>query len=298
MNTSDFYQNITNKIVALLNKVNLEDYEPPFARLAAQGLPLNPTTLNRYQGVNIPCLWFYQQERGFTSNQWATYRQWKNRDAQVRKGEQGNTIVFYKTLNVTNKNDQGEEETSHIPMLKLYKVFNANQVDGYEHEQSPPVNQINLVQRIKLVDEFCRNTGADIRYGGTRAYYNRRQDYINLPNTIDFVNTKDSSPTKNYYSTLLHELTHWTGSSQRLDRDKATTKSDQSKYAFEELVAELGAAFLCAQLGITQSPREDHALYIKSWLQVLKNDNRHIFKASSLAAQATKYLNALQPELI
>lgn len=154
-----------------------------------------------------------------------------------------------------------------------------------------------MVEPIKLADQFCVNTNAEINHGhGSKAYYQRTGDYIHMPNSIDFVNTHDSDATQNYYSTLFHELVHWTGAPHRLDRDKAQTKQERSKYAFEELIAELGSAFLCAQLNISQTPRNDHARYILSWLQALKNDNKYLFRASAQSAKAVEFLNDLQPK--
>lgn len=296
-NKDSFYQDITNKIIGLLEKVSLEDYKPPFTSLAAQGLPINPFTKKQYQGVNIPALWFYQQEQGYNSNQWATFKQWKQKGATVRKGEKGNTICFYKTLLIDEENDQGEEQTNKIPMMKLYKVFNACQVEGYEHRETAKANDEDHVERLELVDEFCGNTGAHIIHKrGGRAYYHLEGDYIHMPDTFDFIKEISITATENYYSTLLHELTHWTGASKRLDRFNTQELQKKEAYAKEELCAELGASFLCAQLGINQSPREDHAIYIKSWLQALKNDNKHIFRSSAQAARAVDYLNKLQPQ--
>ena len=295
-NKDTFYQTITDKIITLLEKVNVEDYEPPFASLAAQGLPINPFTGKSYQGINIPCLWMYQQEKGFASNHWGTYKQWKEQGANVRKGEKGSIIVFYKTLILENETLDGEAQAQKIPMLKLYTVFNASQVDGYEHRESPHPNETDLVEREELADQFCANTNADIRHiSGSQAYYYPAGDYIHVPETMDFIMTQDATATENYYSTLFHELVHWSGAPHRLDRDIAKHNSQKFKYAFEELVAELGAAFLCAQLRISQHPRDDTAKYIKSWLQALKNDNKFIFRASAQAAKAVEYLNALQP---
>lgn len=293
----DFYQAITDKIIGLLEKVSLSDYEPPFAMLAAQGLPMNPTSSKYYQGINIPCLWFYQQEKGYISNQWATFKQWKDKGASVRKGEKGSTIVFYKTLLIDGEDDQGKDVTNRIPMLRLYTVFNASQVDGYEYQENAPPNETDLVEPVQLADEFCANTNADIRHvHGEQAYYHRMEDYIHIPETMDFIMTQDATATENYYSTLFHELVHWSGAPHRLDRDKAKNNSEKFKYAFEELVAELGAAFLCAQLGISQHPRNDHARYIKSWLQAMRNDNKFVFQASAQSARAVEYLNNLQPD--
>lgn len=293
--THDIYQEVTDKIIAVLDSMNPDDYEPPFAGMAAQGLPLNPTTGKHYQGVNILALWLGQQLQGYTSNEWATFKQWQEKGANVRKGEKSSRIVFYKTLHVEEENDQGEAETNKIPMLKVYPVFNACQVEGFAPAEKPQA--FDLVQRLELVDAFCTATKANIRHGiEQRAYYHRLHDYIHMPQTTSFVDTKQSNATENYYATLLHELTHWSGAPHRLDRDKAKSNKERDKYAFEELVAELGAAFLCAQLGVTPTPREDHALYIKSWLQALKDDKKYIFSAAAQAARAAEYLNGLQAQ--
>ncbi|WP_321337359.1 zincin-like metallopeptidase domain-containing protein [uncultured Cohaesibacter sp.] len=292
----DIYQEITDKIINVLEKVDLNDYQPPFASLAAQGLPTNPVTGNRYNGINIPSLWFDQQEKGFASNHWATFKQWQERGAQVRKGEKSSPIIFYKTLVKEAENKKGETEEYTVPMLKTYAVFNADQVDGYEHGEGMRPHEEDRVTRLENAEEFCAATAADIRHGGNKAFYRCDDDFIQMPETRLFVDTKQATATENYYSTLLHELTHWTGAPQRLDRDKAKTSQERDKYAFEELIAELGAAFLCSALGIVQTPRDDHALYIKSWLQALQNDKKHIFKASAQAAKACDYLSGLQSQ--
>ncbi len=290
----DIHQQVTDQIIDLLDKVSPDDYESPFARLGSRGLPVNPVTTNRYHGVNVLSLWFNQNSKFFTSNQWATFKQWKEKGAQVRKGEKGSRIIFYKTLVKSGENGKGEEENVKIPMLKTYTVFNANQVDGYEHLDKSLTLQTDKVERLNLVDKFCKSSGADIRHENNRAYYSSTHDYINMPKTSFFFDTAQASATENYYSTLLHELTHWTGAKHRLDRDKARGKAEIEKYAFEELVAELGAAFLCAQHGITQTQPDHHAIYIKGWLKAFKDDKTYIFKASARAAKATEFLNALQ----
>ena len=289
----DIYQEVTNKIITVLERVHANQWQAPFAELAAQGLPINPTTENHYHGVNIPSLWFDQQANKFTSNHWATYKQWQEQGAQVKKGERGSLIVFYKTLVTTEENDKGEEQENHIPMLRTFTVFNADQVDGYDHQEkgAGPANDTDLVKRIEAVDRFCANTGADIRDTGAGAYYSPMLDYINMPETIKFIDTPTATATENYYATLFHELTHWTGAQHRLNREQC---KERNKYAFEELIADLGAAFLCSQLGIVQTPREDHAHYIKNWLKALKNDKKFIFKASAQAAKAAEYMNGLQ----
>lgn len=291
----DIHQQVTDQIISLLDQVELEDYEPPFAMMAMQGLPVNPTTSNTYQGVNILSLWFNQMAKKFTSNEWATFKQWKDAGAQVRKGEKSSRIIFYKTLIGSEKNDKGEHVETKIPMLRTYAVFNANQVEDYTPNQDQFSPRIDKVEKIPLVDSFCSATGAVIYHAEDRAYYTHSGDFINMPETSSFEDTELASATENYYSTLLHELTHWTGAKHRLDRDLKTSIGDQSKYAFEELVAELGAAFLCARFDITQTQPKHHAIYIKSWLKALRNDKTHIFKASAQAAKAVEYLSS--PEI-
>ena len=294
MKKRDIQREITDKIVGILDDINTEDYRAPFAGLAAQGVPFNPTTQSEYQGINIPSLWVDQQSKGFASNHWATFKQWREQGAQVRKGERGSPIIFYKSVTKTEEGESGEPEDIEIPVMRSYTVFNADQVDGYGHAETGLTNRTDLVTRIAEVDRFCANTRADIRHGGHAAFYHRTLDFIGMPETVAFVDTPDATATENYYSTLLHELTHWTGAPHRLDRDNAQSRREREKYAFEELVAELGAAFLCAKLGITQTPRDGHALYIKNWLQALKNDKAFVFKAAAQAAKATDYLNTLQ----
>ena len=290
----DIYQEITDKIVSVLERTQPGGWQSPFAGLAAQGLPRNPVTDHRYQGINIPSLWVDQQKKGFTANEWATFKQWRDKGASVRKGEKASPIIFYKTLTKEDESPNGETQEIAIPMMRFYAVFNANQVEGYEGKTSAPANNVDLVERIKTADEFCKATGANIHHGGAGAYYDPNRDLINIPKTINFRETDNASATENYYATLLHELTHWSGASHRLNRAFAGSESEKQKYAFEELVAELGAAFLCSALQITQAPREDHAHYLKNWLQALKNDKKYIFKASAQAAKAAEYLHALQ----
>lgn len=292
---TDVRQEITNQIITLLDNVSLEDYEPPFKSFASQGIPSNPTTGKDYQGINILSLWFNQQSKAFTSNEWATFKQWKDRGAKVRKGEKSSRIIFYKTLIQEDKNAKGEIEENKIPMLKAYNVFNANQVDGYEPTIDLSIQRVDKVGRLELVDEFYKSTKADIRHGADRAFYASTGDFINMPESSSFVDTRHADATENYYATLLHELTHWTGAKHRLDRNFYKGKADIQLYAYEELVAELGAAFLCAQHGITQTQPEHHAIYIKSWLKALRNDKAHIFKAVAQAMKAVEYLNA--PEM-
>jgi len=291
---TDIQQEVTNQIIDLLEQVDLKDYHPPFSNLSALGLPINPVTDKTYQGINVLSLWSHQQQKNFSSNQWATFKQWKSHGSNVKKEEKSSRIIFYKTL-IKEEGEGVEKQDIKIPMLKVYNVFNADQVDGYLLKSHPIQDKVDDVKSLKSVDLFCKQTGATIKHQGCQAYYDPLQDYISIPETVHFQNTPLADATENYYSTLLHELTHWTGAKQRLDRKNDTEKTAKENYAFEELVAELGAAFLCAQHQITQTQPEHHAIYIKSWLKTLKNNKAYIFKASAQAAKAMDYLNSHQP---
>jgi antirestriction protein ArdC len=176
-------------------------------------------------------------------------------------------------------------------------VFNVAQVDGFDIAPAEPLP--DLTTRLQHVDDFIAATGAEFREGGVRAFYRHRAtdgsgDFIQMPPRSLFTGTATSTPTEAYESTRLHELGHWSGASHRLNREFGKRFGDKA-YSFEELVAELNAAFLCAELGITNTPRADHAQYIANWLDVLKGDKKAIFSAASLASSAVTYLFSLQP---
>ncbi len=158
----------------------------------------------------------------------------------------------------------------------------------------PPTVSSSPLERISNADAFLTYTGANIRYGGNRAFYRRDEDFIALPSSEAFIDTPTSTAQENFYSTALHELTHWSGAPHRLDRTKGKQFGDK-ECAFEELVAELGAAMLCASLGIVNDPRPDHAHYINNWLHALASDPKYIFLAASQAQKAADYLHSLQP---
>jgi antirestriction protein ArdC len=171
-------------------------------------------------------------------------------------------------------------------------VFNADQADRWT---PPATSERNVVEAIDQAEAFTAATGADVRHGGDGAYYRRSDDHVQMPDRERFTGSATSTPTETYYATLLHELTHWMGHEGRLDRDLSGRFGNEA-YAMEELVAGLGAAFLCADLLITNAPRLDHAACIANWLEVLKRDKRAIFTAARKAAQATDYLTSLQPK--
>jgi antirestriction protein ArdC len=285
----DTYQTITKRIVAAI-EVGVGDYRMPWHRKEPTiSRPLNAVTGKAYQGVNVIALWADGTAQHFGSGYWATYRQWQQLGAQVRKGAKGSPIVFFKTV----EQAEGEAMESENPKPKLVArtswVFNAEQVEGWA---APVPAKRSEVEIREHVEAFIAATRADIRYGGDRAYYDVSGDYIAVPPPEHFVATETSSATEGFYSVHLHELTHWSGAGHRLARALTSRFGDES-YAMEELIAELGAAFLCADLSIANEPRLDHACYVSSWLKVLKQDQRAVFTAANKASAAVAYLTFL-----
>ena len=209
----------------------------------------------------------------------------------MKKGERGELVVYADRITRTETDTKGEEQTREIPFMKGYTVFNAEQCEGLpaHYYARPEAPALPLIQRIDAADRFFAATGADIRHGGTRAYYAQGADYVQMP---PFETFQDA---ESHAATLAHELTHWTKHEMRLARDMGRVKWGDEGYAKEELVAELGSAFLCADLGITPEVRPDHADYIGSWLTTLKMDTRFIFTAAAHAQRAADYLHNLQP---
>ncbi len=227
--------------------------------------------------------------KGYAAPIWMTYKQAQELGANVRKGEHGSLVVYANTISKTETNEQGEDVEREIPFMKGYTVFNVEQVDGLPaHYYAQPENPLPLSERIAHADAFITGTGATIQHGGNSAFYAPSRDVVQLP-PFEAFRDKES-----YYATALHELTHWTKPKHRLDRDFSAKRFGDHGYAREELVAELGAAFLCAELGITPEVREDHAAYLGHWLTVLKEDKRAIFSAAAHAQRAADYLTGLQ----
>jgi antirestriction protein ArdC len=232
-----------------------------------------------YQGINRLILGLSSMVSGFDTPVWASYKQWDSLGCQVRKGEKGTKIVFFSPVTKENKTT-GESEIYNL--LKSYYVFNASQVDGVTI-QAPSVDD-KPFNAIAAADERINKTGAVIRHGGDSAFFAPSMDIIQMPNKSAFDN--ESS----YYATIFHELTHWTGSETRLKREFGK-RFGNPEYAFEELVAEMGAAFLCQDYRIQGELR--HAGYIQHWLKACRDDSKAIFKAAALAQKAADYINSL-----
>ncbi len=294
--SNDIYSKITEQIIAKI-QAGAGEFEMPWHKTKTGTLitPINAVTGNNYKGVNIVSLWASAMSANYSSGVWATYKQWSDLGAQVRKGEKASLIVFYKSLKIVGKHndsDEGEQqEPSSNSKQMLYArtsfVFNSDQVDGYK---PPPEPTFNLEQPIENAEKFFGYLGATIEHGGNKACYFPGFDKIQMPKFEAF---NDSN---SYYAILAHEVTHWTGHASRCNRDLSGRFKTRS-YAAEELIAELGAAFLCSLLGLSNEPRQDHAAYIASWLELLKDDNRAIFTAASKAQQAIDWLQAKQPQI-
>jgi antirestriction protein ArdC len=282
---TDVYQLITDQIVTAIEN-GPGEWQMPWHR-GALGRPANALTGKAYRGVNVLALWVAAMQRGYGSDLWGTYRQWRTKGAQVRKGEKANLIVFYKEI-VDEDADAGTPAAQkRIMLARASWVFNADQVDGFTAPAAAPqTNQVDIIAR---AEAFVKATDATITHGGGVACYSPMTDDIRMPERASFFGSKTSTPTECYYSTLLHELTHWSGHASRCDRQLAP-RFNKNAYAMEELVAELGAAFLCADLAITNTPRPDHAAYLGHWLAIMREDKRAIFTAASKAAQAADYL--------
>lgn len=274
----DMYQTVTDNIIRAL-EAGVKPWVCPWTGNGADsGLPANFSTGTAYSGINIMLLWSSAAEQGYTDPRWLTYKQAAEQGGQVRKGEHGTTIIYYKMLE--KENEAGE--TEHIPMLKTFTVFNVQQIDNLAAEYAAlPAASFDPIEK---AEALTARSGAKITEKGIQAFYRPSTDEIYLPERFRFNNAAD------FYATQLHELIHWTGAKSRLNREKGG-KYGSDKYAFEELIAELGCAFLMADLGITGDVQ--HESYISSWLKALNDDKRFIFKAASAASKAHRYLREL-----
>jgi len=287
----DVYTRVTNRIIAELEK-GVRPWIKPWSVEHAAGRITRPLRHNGipYRGVNVLLLWGEALEKGYAAALWMTYKQAQELGAQVHKGEHGSLVVFADRFTKTETNDKGIAIEHEIPFMKGYTVFNVEQIDGLPaHFYAKPSNPLPLSERIAHADAFVTATGAEIHHGGNMAYYAPVCDIIQLP---PFEAFKDK---ESYYSTALHELTHWTRHEKRLARDFGRQRFGDEGYAREELVAELGSAFLCADLGITPDIRDDHAAYLGHWLKILKDDKRAIFSAAAHAQRAVDFLQQIQP---
>jgi len=274
---TDVYQVVTDCIIEALN-MGVKPWVCPWkCNSAVSGIPSNFITGTAYSGMNIMLLWCCAAKQGFNDSRWLTYKQAQEQGAQVRKCEHGTTAIFYKTL----EKEAEDGEIEKIPMLKTFTVFNVEQIDGLEMSAEIEPLEVGEFDPLGQVEALFQRTGANITERGLQAFFKPLTDEIWLPERHLFTDAA------NFYATGLHELTHWSGAKSRLNRE-IKGKFGSKGYAFEELIAELGSAFLMADLGVVGEVQ--HESYIASWLKSLKNDKRYIFKAASAASKAHRYL--------
>jgi antirestriction protein ArdC len=287
---TDLYTRVTDEIIAQL-EAGTRPWVQPWQAPHAAGDVSRPLRFNAvpYRGINVVLLWLAAMHHRFASPLWMTYRQAAELGGQVRRGEKGSLVVYASSFTRREAGNGGEECVVEVPFLKSYSVFNSEQIEGLParyYAQAAPALQ--PVERIERAERFFAATGADIRHGGGLAFYSPAADLVQMP-VLDSFRDAES-----YYATLAHEVTHWTKHPSRLAREFGRQRWGDEGYSMEELVAELGAAFLCADLGLTLDARDDHAAYIASWLKVLENDKRAVFAAAAHAQRAADYLHGLQ----
>lgn len=284
-NTPDIYQRVTEKIIA-----SLEAGVAPWVRpwnAEVDPVPINAQFRRPYRGVNFLSLQLEAMLRGYYRNCWLTYQQAVKLGGQVRKGEHGVPVVFWKLHKVDAKAETEPWIVDQclsdrvVPLLRYYTVFNTAQIEGLPATIADSAPSIPTWTSEAVAEDLIQASGAEIRHGGSRAYYQPDLDYISLP-------TRDSFPAASgYYATALHELTHWTGHGSRLNRRLAPRFGEEA-YAMEELIAEMGSAFLCAACRV--EGQLQHASYVNSWLKALRNDKRAIFVAGTKAQNAADFL--------
>jgi antirestriction protein ArdC len=280
----DLYEGVTARILAELG-AGSAPWIKPWAATAGANVPCNAVTNRPYSGCNVVLLWM-AASAGYPTPRFLTFKQAIEAGGNVRKGEHGFRVYFVKQLEVHEKDDQGSDETRLVPMMREYTVFSVAQCENLPDKvvNPQPGKVRNRDERNQWADEFLASSRADIREGFGEAYYRPSDDFVSMPAFVTF-NSADA-----FYNTAFHELGHWTGHKSRLDRDLKNRFGDR-QYAAEELIAELAAAFLCAEFGFDNDLR--HAGYIAHWIELLKADKRAFFTAASKAQAAADYLRGL-----
>jgi antirestriction protein ArdC len=288
MDKKSIHEQVTEQIVTMLEQGTLPWRKP--WKSTGSAIPANAVSKRPYHGINRVILWTSALVAGYPTHAWATYRQIQEAGGQVRKGEKGTRVMLYRPLEQTDasESEEGESEgrdARPTRIARVFTVFNLAQCDGLEAPQEP---ETVTVDPIPAARDFLAHVKATVRLGGDRACYMPSPDVILLPAPDSFTSAEA------YYATSLHEHCHWTGHASRLSRNEKWAPFGSEAYACEELVAELGAAFLCAELSI-KGELEHHASYLQNWLDVLKQDKTALFRAAADASRAAVYLHSLQP---
>lgn len=285
MSNASIREKVSKQILSAIESGKTLPWRKPWTTSGNAGRPTSLSSRRAYSGVNAPLLQIHANRHHLSSKWWATYRVWESLGLPVKKrpddvppGEWGATIVFYKPINKKRTDDEGQEFEDRFFMLRTFVVFNADQVEGAEQFQVQEPSGSTVVPDFRPAEELIAATGADIRHGGERAFYDRLGDFIQVPHKQRF------NPPGAYYETLLHELAHF--SEPRLD-----WRHEEEGYAMGELVAELAASMLSAELTVPQGESlENHAAYLKHWMDSIRADSSFIFKASTQASKVADFL--------
>jgi len=279
----DYRQEVTDNVIRLLEE-GTAPWQKPWAVSSSLGTPINPTTNKPYRGGNVLNLMIQGMNRGYDDPRWCTYKQAADNDWQVRKGEKGTPIEFWDFKRGNESEDADDDEKRARMIHRMYSVFNGQQIDGIPLLAVEPRTPFEVIE---AGEHILANSGADIRHGGSKAYYSRRTDHIQLPQKESFVDAPA------YYATGCHEVIHWSGAEHRLNRETLTKSrginAADEHYAREELIAEIGSMMLAAETGLPHDPVQ-HAAYVASWLDALRKDKNEIFRAASAASKATDYV--------
>lgn len=292
------YNKLTNALIGMLETADPNNWKAPWD--AGITAPTNPITAHQYTGTNRLMLGIDSYIRDMQSDEitapmYAGFKQWQTMGASVRKGEKSTPILI--PITFTKETESPDLETGKITtqkvvtgrFFKTIPVFHHSQVDGYE--PPAPTNRPDFTDDSEA-ERFVDNIGVILK-PHQKAYYSKKEDAVYIPPKNTFEKTECSTAEVNYYSVLFHEIVHWTSTPARCNRKTGLSK-DSTEYAKEELIAEIGASFICQDLGITKQPRQLTADYLKSWLQGLKNDVNYILTAATAAEKAAKYLHSLQ----
>ena len=285
---ADVYTRITAEIVAAI-ETGAGEFKMPWHHTGTSiARPTNIASAKNYRGVNVLALWVAAEIAHYDSGLWGTYRQWQAREAQVRKGEHGTTVVLWKQAGQAGDDDDagGDDRPARRIFARAFTVFNVAQVDNYQPE---PVALLPESERVAHAEAFIGNLGITTVFGSPNDYYRPATDTVHMP---DFGYFHEAA---GFYGSWIHECGHASGAKHRLDRD-LSGRFGSASYAFEEISVEILSGMILADLGIAHHPRPDHAAYVASWLQVLKDDPRAIFTAASKAQEAADWMHGRQPQ--
>jgi antirestriction protein ArdC len=287
---TSLHQTITNRIIAELEAGSVPWVQPWASSAAPVGMPFNIVSGRKYSGINVLTLWHATTSRGFSGQGFLTFRQARSLGGTVRRGEQGTDIIYTHRVATHDERMRAQREdrepVASVPFLRHFTVFAVDQCDGLPSEFTTLAGTLDSLLIVPAAEALIRATGADFRVGGTHAFYNPVDDFVQVPHPADFFEPLD------WHRTAFHELSHWTGHPSRLARDQVGAFGSDA-YAREELVAELAGAFLCAELGIVPTVR--HSDYIGTWLALLREDSRAVLRAAGAASRAADYILAFHP---